>query len=604
MSRAIKPKISFIVLNWNGLNDTKKCLESIRNISYPDKEIIVVDNGSTDGSKKYFRNIRDIKFVDLATNMGFAGGHIKGKEAASGAYLAIINNDLVLGRQWANKCMETFKRHADAAIVGGKAYKWDADNKPYNNKNDYFAYQEVDPGSAHTRTLLVAESETCVDSISGAALLVKKHCLRRVGYFDKDFFAYYEETDLIARLIRNGYRAYFNPEAHAWHKIGASTGFESDFYLYMMHRNRFLFAAKNFDEKNFLRFKRLYKRAALFALISLFLHTNSHENKMRIRAYRWIMRNKKLWLKKRVKSLHRTKGSYIEKLRACAHTDVTIIIPCYNYGQYVAEAIESALAQTIAPKEIIVINDGSTDNSRSVINQYKHNSKIKIVHKKNAGVIATKNLGITLSKTYWTVFLDADDTLSRAFLELTLVASSNGKLDLVYTDMRLFGAKNDIFKAREYQVHTLLKGNYINNSALIKTSLLKEVGGYKSDMKHGLEDWELYVSLAEARMRALYLPYPLVNYRQHKGAMSRNMHTIEREKELYQQIRGLHKGFYRRNNYALVMMRKFFELILYSIRYPTVPLVVLYMLPRALKQFSSFLYREAVSHARKKIGIQ
>ena len=183
-----QPLVSFIVVNWNGLSDTKKCIGSIRKLPYPNLELIIVDNGSNDGSKEYFRSRSDISFVDLPENTGFTGGHIAGRKAAKGEYIAIINNDLVLDRDWLKACLETFNNHPDAAVVGGKTYKWDINNPAYNIDNEFYTYQEVDPDTGYTRTLLVGAEECSVDSISGAALLIKQSCLKTVGYLDDKFF--------------------------------------------------------------------------------------------------------------------------------------------------------------------------------------------------------------------------------------------------------------------------------------------------------------------------------------------------------------------------------------------------------------------------------
>jgi O-antigen biosynthesis protein len=296
-------------------------------------------------------------------------------------------------------------------------------------------------------------------------------------------------------------------------------------------------------------------------------------------------------------------GSYVKNLRTSERNDATIIIPCYNYGQFVSEAIDSALHQTLPPTQIIVINDGSIDNSKEVIDRYKDNPIIKIIHKKNGGVIETKNLGIELSKTYWTVFLDADDKLSVNFLKRTIEMSKNGMKDIVYTDMNLFGAVTDVFKAKPFSFHTLLKTNYINNSALIKTTLLKQIGGYKPEMNHGLEDWELYISLVEIGAKPQYLPRALVSYRQHDKSLSRNQSTLNREKELIGQIKHLHRQSYRKHGYYKTVTLHGLKLLAYAIRYPGIVLVMLKAIPAATKNAAGFIYYKGLTYLHKKLGL-
>lgn len=596
------PLISFVVLNWNGLEDTKECIKSIEAIQYKNIELIIVDNGSEDGSKEFFASLPNIIFVDLPKNTGFTGGHIAGRKVAKGEFIALVNNDLVLDPSWIVECLRVFETYPNAAVVGGKAFKWNNENSKFDTKNDFYSFQEVDPETGHTRTLLTGEEVCLVDSISGAALLIKQSSLEDVGYLDNDFFAYYEETDLIARLLRAGKEAYYCPTAHTWHKIAASSSDDGSFYLYMMHRNRFFYSVKNLDPKYLHRFMKNYRREAYIARLRNIRNKDNIDAKARLKAYHWSKENKELVFKAREDVL-KLGESYTNHLRAAPRNDVTVIIPCYNYAEYIKDAVDSVLNQSVLPKKIIIINDGSTDNTTEVIRQFSTNPIIDIINKKNSGVVDTKNLGISLSKTYWTVFLDADDMISKTFIRDTLRMAKNGIKDIVYTDMQLFGAVDDIFKARPYSAHTLLKTNYINNTTLIKTSLLKQIGGYKSEMKHGLEDWELYITLVEAGAKPQYLPLPLMKYRQHENFANRNASVGSKEKQLEVQIKTLHRSFYRQHGYYKTLLFHCFKLFLYSLRYPGVFLVALRSVPRAIKLALSHTYGQSLAYVQKKIGL-
>lgn len=577
------PLVSIAVLNWNGLEDTKQCLKSLRSLNYPNCELIVVDNGSQDSSKKYLSEQKDILFIDLPENTGFTGGHLAAAKEARGEYLAIFNNDLVIDPEWINEAMKVFANHPKAALVGGKLYKWNKNNPLFNRNNEYYAYQEVNPSDGTTYTLLVGEEERPVDSISGASLMFKRKVLGQVGYFDDDFFAYYEETDLIARMIRAGFEAYYNPNAVAWHKIAASSegGETSDFYLYMMHRNRYMYALKNFDDMEVAAFLRNYRSEVLKQFL-IFLRRRNQESGMRIKAYWWNRRHKKRNLNKR-KRVQALGPTYSKKLGSYKPTDVTIVIPCYNYGNYVAEAIDSALNQTLKPQRVLIIDDGSTDSSASVIDKYKNNPLVEIIHKKNQGIVPTKNLGIQNSGTYWTVFLDADDILDKDYVSKLVALANKNRYDVTYTDMEYFGAGKDIFRSRPFSIFPMLQRNFIHNSALIKTSRLKQVGGYKEEMKEGLEDWELYLSLYEIGCSFGYLPEHIFKYRQHSGALSRNINVQKnREAELYRLLISLHPRIFK---YMNPSRRRVIRLLRFSwsfVRYPGLFVVIIKAIPKAL----------------------
>lgn len=582
------PFVSFAILNWNGLENTKLCLASLKKLDYPNYEVIVVDNGSEDGSKPYFEKQKDIVYVDLPKNLGFTGGHLKAAEAAKGEYLAILNNDLVVDPEWLNRCLETFQRHPKAGVVGGKSFKWNDQNKAFDSDNEYYAFQEVDPKTGYTRTLLVGEEERPVDSISGAALLIKKEALNKVGYFDDRFFAYYEETDLIARMLRGGYKAYYNPEAYTWHKVaGSSKGGEASyFYLFQMHRNRFLFGYKNLDEPYLRVFMNNYRREYQNALYRLIRSRGKDiEAKARVDAYRWNKKHQSEANEAR-QSVLKLGKSYVKHLKEYEPKDVTVVIPCYNYGAYVSEAVDSVLKQTLLPKHIIILNDGSTDDSRKVLSKYAKNPLITVINKPNSGVIDTKNQGLKLSDTYWTIFFDADDVLKKQYIEKTVETARDYNYDIVYTDMQLFGAVNDTFVSRHYSLFDILQRNYIHNSALIKTTFLKQVGGYKQEMKDGLEDWELYLSLIEAGAKPGYLPLALFKYRQHSGSMSRNQHVENnKERQLYETLIALHPNLFKHMSPLRRSLLRAIKYPFWFVRYPGLALVVIKSLPGALVAF-------------------
>jgi len=581
-----KPLVSVVIVNWNGLEDTKECLASLEKQTYAEREVVVVDNGSEDGSKPYLKKQKGITYVDLDKNYGFTGGHIQGAKAAKGRYLAIINNDLVLDPDWLAQVVQTAQRHTDAAVVGGKLYKWNDQNPAYDETNDFYSWQEVDPKTGYTRTLLTGADECSVDSISGAALLIDTEALKKVGYFDDDFFAYYEETDLIARLLRAGYRAYYTPKALAWHKVAGSTeaGEESHFYLYMMHRNRYLFGVKNLDTRYLKYFQKNYSKEYWRALIGGLFRPNT-ERRARVDAYRWNVKRKAETLAKRA-TVQALGESYVQHLGAYHHDDITVIIPCYNYAKYVAEAIESVLAQTHLPKRIIILNDGSTDDSLAVIKKYADNELIEIIDKPNEGVIATKNRGLSMTETHWIVFFDADDIMKPVYLERLLDLARAERSDVVYTDMQVFGAGSaDVFVAGGYGPARLVRRNFIHNSALIKTSLAKQVGGYKPIMKHGLEDWELYLSLTDINAKFSYVAEPIFLYRQHAQAMSRNAAVTEREKELYTLLLSLHPHLKPYANRFLTRGTTLVKGLVFFVLHPGAFLVLLRTIPRAIIAF-------------------
>ena len=134
-----KALISYVVLSWNTLSDTKTCIENLKKQNYHDTEIVVVDNGSTDGSKKFLKSLKGIIYVNLPQNTGFTGGQIEALKKCNGDYIALINSDAVLDKNWTIKCTETFKLDKKVAVVGGKVFEWNEHNPVFDATSAFYA---------------------------------------------------------------------------------------------------------------------------------------------------------------------------------------------------------------------------------------------------------------------------------------------------------------------------------------------------------------------------------------------------------------------------------------------------------------------------------
>lgn len=210
---------------------------------------------------------------------------------------------------------------------------------------------------------------------------------------------------------------------------------------------------------------------------------------------------------------------------------VSVIITCYNYARFLGEAIESVLHQTYQPLEIIVVNDGSTDDTIGVCRQYP----VTLVNQAHQGVAIARNRGVYLAKGDYGLFLDADDRLHPFFIQRTVnVLSETPGLALVYTHARLFGSQEGIVISREYDPFALMKGNYIFVTALFKRDVFELCGGFDPALPF-LEDWDLWLAFAEKGYRGQLWPEPLFEWRRHdsssRGSVRR---SLARSKVIWQ----------------------------------------------------------------------
>jgi glycosyltransferase involved in cell wall biosynthesis len=194
---------------------------------------------------------------------------------------------------------------------------------------------------------------------------------------------------------------------------------------------------------------------------------------------------------------------------------VSIVIPCYNYGHYLAEAIESCLNQTVKPFEIIVVNDCSTDNTDEIAMKYPVRLySFPIIG--NQGLSAARNMGIQGARGDYILCLDADDTLEPDFIELTVDQD-----DIVATYQNEFGARNEKLRWLEHPVLSdFMEYNQIPAGCLFKKELWEKVGGYDEAMREGYEDWDFWVRiLKETDATITTMPFYLFNYRIHSDSM-------------------------------------------------------------------------------------
>lgn len=223
------PKVSIVVLNWNGYKDTLECVQSLRKVLYPALEIMVVDNGSIDGSlnalKRRFPS--GLKFIETGRNLGFAGGCNAGIRQAlkDGAdYVLLLNNDTVVAPDFVSELVAAAKGEPEAGILCSKVY--------FHDRPDVIWYS-----GAYFNSLIGwgrhlgfnkkggGESGVCeTGRPTGCAMMVRRDLCERTGLFDEDYFCYAEDLDWGMRARKAGFKVLYVPSSRVWHKVSASSG--------------------------------------------------------------------------------------------------------------------------------------------------------------------------------------------------------------------------------------------------------------------------------------------------------------------------------------------------------------------------------------------
>ncbi len=224
---------------------------------------------------------------------------------------------------------------------------------------------------------------------------------------------------------------------------------------------------------------------------------------------------------------------------------ISVIIPCYNQEKYIAEALDSVLAQTFKDFEIIVINDGSIDNSASIIKDYvqEYPHLIRYIEQKNQGIIAARNNAIAEAKGEYIFPLDGDDKIAPECLEKLHDAMINKKGDVIYCDGEYFGERNGKIAHLKPSKFNMSLGNRVFVSALYRKSDWLKYGGYDEIMKDGYEDWEFWLNFIENNKHFYKVDETLFFYRILDKSRNQNI-SKDIYKKLTEIIRKKHKKLF------------------------------------------------------------
>lgn len=247
------PNISIVILNWNGINDTIECLESLRNIDYDNYNVIVVDNGSKENEAEILNNKYGdrIKIIKNDKNYGFAeGNNVAIRSILTDndiKYILLLNNDTVVEKYFLKELIKISEINENIAIVGPTVYYYDQKNlvqsaggtiNMWTGRRKVIGYKKLED----ELNLKIQE----VDYVTGAALLIKTSVVKKIGTLDPEYFTYTEDIDWCYRAKKAGYKIYHVPSSKIYHKESASTGGHMNprvlFYIY---RNSLIFMKKN-----------------------------------------------------------------------------------------------------------------------------------------------------------------------------------------------------------------------------------------------------------------------------------------------------------------------------------------------------------------------
>jgi len=236
-----EPSVIAVVLTWNGYGDTVRCIESLKKVTYPSLDIVLVDNGSTDGSPEILSGkFPDIPLLKLPSNKGYGAGNNAGIRFATGKgynYILILNNDVVVDPEFLEPMVQAMQTQPSVGVVTCKAFFQSNPTRIYTTAGRF----------SKARCSGIPRSKSRVDEdgdasyISGCIMLVNRKVFDIAGLFDESFFMYFDDVEFSRRILPR-FRIYYVAQGKVYHKSGGGQVWRNftSTYLYYTSRNRFL----------------------------------------------------------------------------------------------------------------------------------------------------------------------------------------------------------------------------------------------------------------------------------------------------------------------------------------------------------------------------
>lgn len=515
-------KFSIITASYNYEEYIKETIESVLSQTYSDWEMIVVDDGSKDNSveviKSYCEKDSRIKLYqhENGVNKGLVETVKLGVEKAENDWIVFLESDDTITPDYLETKLEVIKNHPEIKFI-------------FNDVNMFGDEDRINRYGRHFEKVY-------------SILSNKTYPANLLKYFqDKNIVATFSVVMLRKDILEDvDYDVAFKPllDWYLWVQLAMN----NDFYYvdkkltnWRMHKDSYISVKPTPKEEYKLgrQFKKtLYSNENLFTKLYYSLRL------LRRYVFRIHFKEQKICFFGRWYGLKKNKKN---------NSKVSVVIPVYNVKpEYIQEAIDSVLNQTYKNIEIIVVNDGSTNNETLEYLQTLDNEKIKLINQENKGLSMARNTGVTYSCGKYILPLDSDDKIASTYIEKAVnIIENNSKIGIVYCEAEFFGLKEGKWNLPKYNLPDILIGNCIFCTALFRKSDWEKVGGYKKEMIYGWEDYEFWLSLIELGVEVYCIPEVLFFYRQHVVSM---VTQIDKEKQnyLWNQIHKFHEPLYKK----------------------------------------------------------
>ena len=538
---------SVVITTYNRSLILLKCLKALAVQEFPFScfEVIVCDDGSTDCTEEAVTTFEApfrLQYLHQ-NNMGPATARNMGIRKAVGQYLLFLNDDAIAESDLLANHYDAHQRSGFDRIAVLGSFTLMPEHSTFlfghllNTSDILFEFNKLIPGALHNYQFFY----TCNVSVSNKAVM-------DVGMFDEEFSFSTEDIEFGYRLGNEGYRILYDPTCATGHDHSISVDAFCKTHLLRGCGAATLFAKhpelnwyRKLDQSRAAAWRRRLERRS--GRIKTLLHRVNELNREPVLHFeqKSLARRAATMLPLMRKLQHHfmlqgvLSSPDLERLiasttfrRASVSSPATtplvsVVVTCYNYARFLQEAVWSVLAQSYQNFEIVIVNDGSTDNTHEVAEALKatHPDRIRLINQENSGQPAiSRNNGIAQTWGKYILCLDADDMVApRLLQECVALLERDQCVSIAYTDQIYFNATGSrTVKTCRYSLRRLLRANFIGSCSLYRRTAFEDAGGYRTNVR-GYEDWDFWIACGERGHFGRRIPSPLFLYRQHAGGL-------------------------------------------------------------------------------------
>lgn len=574
---AWRPLVSVVIPHYNAGRDLPYAVDSVRASDLKDWEIVIADDASTDGSRSVLieqaRKDPRIRVLFGSSRQGPAGARNSAIEVARGRYILPLDADNFIEPGFLSQSLAALEGLRDR-FVYSHLYRFRLGGRTARAYLPLYDLEELKDANYIDTCALYRRSDweraggykSGIDGYEDWEFWLNLGKLGVTGH-RLDVYGFWYQTHRVsmvshARARHNAFCARirgWHPELYGRSSIRPQPGAGLSAEIGLQHlrqrlqRKRSELDAAHATIRRFERSLSWRITAPLRAVYDVGLRLGERLGG-RINAFEQLLFTQVgpcrvrgvppvgqlwIWLSYRLRQHHA-----VRPVPGGWDPLVSVVIPNYNHARYVRDAVLSALRQSVRPVEVIVVDDGSTDGSREVLEKLRrrYHPRLRVIlHERNQGLAAARNTGILAARAGLIVPLDADNLLDPDMVRACLSESRRIGHEFIYTDLYRFGKRMVRVEVPEYSFEVLKRRNYIDNCAMFRKMYWEDLGGYKADVP-GYEDWEFWLNLGKQGIRGSRLPRPLFYYRVRERSMLTD--AIDRHAENVRTIRRLHAEVY------------------------------------------------------------